>query len=182
MKGQTGLSVALGALAAISTAIAWGGDDNDRSNGSRHRDRIEIRLAGVNEVPAVSSPGTGRFKARIRESAGTIEYELTYGGLQADAKQSHIHFGQRHTNGGISLFLCSNLGNGPAGTQACPLGAGPHTITGTLMSADVIGPAGQGIAAGEFAEIIAAIRGGDAYVNVHSVTFPGGEIRGQLAD
>jgi hypothetical protein len=40
--------------------------------------------------------------------------------------------------------------------------------------------AGQGIAAGDFAELVRAIRAGKAYVNVHSSVFPGGEIRGQL--
>jgi len=46
----------------------------------------------------------------------------------------------------------------------------------------VIGPAGQGIAAGEFAELLAAIRAGKTYANVHSAKFPGGEIRAQLGD
>jgi hypothetical protein len=81
-------------------------------------------------------------------------------------------------NGGISIFLCTNLGNGPAGTQACP--TAPATISGTVMAADVIGPAGQGIAPGELDEVIRAIRNGSVYVNVHSDLFPGGEIRGQL--
>jgi hypothetical protein len=46
----------------------------------------------------------------------------------------------------------------------------------------VIGPSVQGITAGEFDEILAAIRAGKAYANVHSTTWPGGEIRGQLND
>jgi len=44
----------------------------------------------------------------------------------------------------------------------------------------VIGPSGQGIAAGEFAELIRAIKGGRTYANVHSRSFPGGEIRGKI--
>ncbi|HYV06332.1 MAG TPA: CHRD domain-containing protein [Blastocatellia bacterium] len=36
------------------------------------------------------------------------------------------------------------------------------------------------MAAGEFAEVLAAMRAGTVYVNVHSTVFPGGEIRGQL--
>jgi hypothetical protein len=76
------------------------------------------------------------------------------------------------------VFLCSNLGNGPAGTQACP--AAPATITGTLRPTDVIGPTGQGIAPGQFDELVAAIRAGSTYVNVHSSLYPGGEIRAQL--
>ncbi len=77
------------------------------------------------------------------------------------------------------MFLCTNLGNGPVGTQACPPSG---TVTGTIRPVDVIGPAGQGIAAGEFDELVAAIRAGATYANVHTDLRPGGEIRGQLGD
>jgi hypothetical protein len=53
-------------------------------------------------------------------------------------------------------------------------------VSGVLTQANMIGPAGQGIEPAEFAEIVAAIRAGVAYVNVHSSVFLGGEIRGQL--
>jgi hypothetical protein len=77
------------------------------------------------------------------------------------------------------VFLCTNLGNGPAGTQACPAGGG--TIRGTITPADITaGAAAQGIAAGEFDEFVRAIRAGATYVNVHSVDRQGGEIRAQL--
>ena len=81
--------------------------------------------------------------------------------------------------GGISVFLCSNLGNGPAGTQACPPSG---TVTGTIRPVDVIGPSAQGIAAGEFDELVQALRDGFAYANVHSPSYQTGEIRGQLGD
>lgn len=71
----------------------------------------------------------------------------------------------------------STLG-GPAGTQLCP--SAPATITGTIRAADVIGPEGQGIAAGEFDELILAVREGATYVNVHTSGRPGGEVRGQI--
>lgn len=127
-------------------AVTWGHDD-DKSKG---HGRIRVHLVGVNEVPAISSPASGRFEARIKESAGAIEYELRYSGLETAVQQAHIHFGQRHTNGGISVFLCTNLGNGPVGTQACPQSG---TVTGTIMAADVIGPTGQGIEAASFEEL-----------------------------
>jgi hypothetical protein len=44
------------------------------------------------------------------------------------------------------------------------------------------GALAQGIAAGEFDEILAAIRAGKAYANIHTTTWPAGEIRGQLND
>ena len=53
-------------------------------------------------------------------------------------------------------------------------------MTGTIAAADVIGPAAQGIAPGEFRELVRAMRAGATYANVHSTTFPAGEIRGQI--
>jgi len=53
-------------------------------------------------------------------------------------------------------------------------------VTGTIGSADIVGPTGQGIDAGEFEEAIAAIRAGVTYANVHTDKHPGGEIRGQI--
>ena len=55
-------------------------------------------------------------------------------------------------------------------------------MTGTFRAADVIGPAVQGIAPGEFDELVKALRAGVAYANVHTDLHPGGEIRGQLDD
>lgn len=143
--------------------------------GIRH---MRAFLNGYEEVPAVSTTGDGVFTARISDDDSSITYELTYKELQGNVLQSHIHFGQRGVNGGISVFLCSNLGNGPAGTQPCP--PPPATITGTITAANVIGPTAQGIAPGEFAELLAAIRAGATYVNVHSSIWPGGEIRSQI--
>ena len=146
-------------------------DDDDHS--------FVIRLRSFEEVPAVSSVANGRFRARIDEAAGTITYELSYAGLQGDIRQSHIHFGQRGVNGGISVFLCQTATN-PDPTGGAPTcSASPATVTGTLTAANIIGPTGQGIAATEFAELVRAIRAGVAYVNVHTSVFPGGEIRGQ---
>lgn len=139
---------------------------------------VHARLSGYNEVPAVSSPARGWFTAIVNEKQGKIWYRLTYSGFESSVAQSHLHLGQRHTNGGPSVFLCSNLGNGPAGTPACPDPKG--TVTGTITADSVVGPAAQGIAAGDFDALVDAIRAGAIYVNVHSQAFPAGEIRGQV--
>jgi len=141
---------------------------------------LRARLAGPHEVPAVISAAHGDFSAKVDDDAQTIEYELSYEGLEGGVLQSHIHVGQRTAAGGIMIWLCSNLASPPTppGTQPCP--APPATIQGTITAANVVGPTTQGVNAGNFADAIAAIRGGLAYVNVHSSVSPGGEIRGQI--
>lgn len=137
------------------------------------------RLRAFEEVPAISSPGDGRFTVRINGSGTGLSYQLSYSRLLGTVTQAHIHMAQRGVNGGIVIFLCSNLGNGPAGTQACP--ASPGSVSGTITADDVVAAAAaQGIAAGELGEVLRAMRSGVTYVNVHTDLFPGGEIRGQL--
>jgi hypothetical protein len=143
--------------------------------------RIADELSSFEEVPSLSTPGVGTFDARIRGQE--IHYRLTFEGLESNVLQAHIHFEQATQNGDIVVFLCSNLGNGPAGTQMCPLNARSGTVTGVIRPADVLGnAAARGLGAGEFDELVRAIRAGATYVNVHSQTRPGGEIRGQLED
>lgn len=142
-------------------------------------------LTGYEEVPSVSTTATGTFNARISNDESRIDWELSYSDLEGAIQQSHIHFGQAGVNGGISVFLCTNLGNGPAGIQPCP--APPATISGTILAADVspnipatAAARTQGINTGEIDELIKAIRAGATYVNVHSTLWPGGEIRSQI--
>ena len=155
------------ALLVVSGAVQAHGDDHDRGR---------ARMSGFEEVPALSTTGRASFEVRVGRDA--ITYELSYRDLESDATQAHIHLGQKSVNGGIVVFLCSNLGNGPAGTQACPLRSG--TIAGTIVAANVIGPAGQGITAGQFDELKRAMRAGATYANVHTAGYPAGEVRGQI--
>ena len=143
-------------------------------------------LTGWEEVPSVSTTGNGTFTSVISKDGSQIDWELTYGDLEGAVQQSHIHLGNVGVNGGITVFLCTNLGNGPAGTQPCP--APPATISGSIVAADVSAniPATaaartQGLNTGEIDELVSAIRAGATYVNVHSTTWPGGEIRAQLS-
>ena len=140
---------------------------------------VVVKMQSYQEVPAISSAATGHFTAFINDAAGTIDYELFYEGLEGDVRQAHIHFGQRGVSGGISVFLCKTSFN-PDPTGLAPDCPQSGTVTGTIRAANIIGPAGQGIAAGELAELIAAIRAGIAYPNVHSTKFPSGEVRGQF--
>jgi len=176
---RTGL-VCVAALLGASSLMA---DDGDHDRG-RTRFLVSGDLIGYQEVPSLSTTARGRFVAWVDTRANTITFRLRYDALEGDVTQAHVHFGQHGVNGGVSFFLCSNLGNGPMGTQACP--PAPGEVRGTITADQVIGPGpsasgpGQGIEPGAFAEIAAAIREGVAYANVHSSKWPGGEIRAQL--
>jgi CHRD domain len=166
------LAAAVGVVAALAVVVV-------AIAAARGGHGIREKLSGYQEVPALSTTGHGKFRATIDRKDQEIHYTLTFGDLETDATQSHIHFENRTNNGPIVVFLCSNLGNGPPGTQACPAAGG--TITGTITPANVGGgAAGQGLAAGEFDELVRAIKAGATYVNVHSVGRPSGEIRAQL--
>jgi len=166
------LAAALGLVAALAVAVA-------AVAVAKGGHGIREKLSGYQEVPALSTPGHGTFRASIDRKHQEIHFVLTYGGLESPATQSHIHFENRTNPGPVVVFLCTNLGNGPPGTQPCPANGG--TISGTIRAADVGGgAAGQGLAAGEFDELVRAITAGATYVNVHSTGRPTGEIRAQL--
>ncbi|HJU12006.1 MAG TPA: CHRD domain-containing protein [Candidatus Binataceae bacterium] len=140
-------------------------------------------LTGYEEVPPTFTTGSGLVQVKIDKDQDAIHYTLSYSGLSSAVTQAHIHFGERPVNGGIIVFLCDNTGKAPSGVPACP---NSGTVSGVITAIDVNPPnnpepvTAQGIAPGEFAGLVAAIEHGDAYANVHSSTFPTGEIRGWL--
>jgi hypothetical protein len=167
VRRRTTQAVVAGAIAILlgAAGVTVAGADSDDGG-------VQARLKGFEEVPAVSTVASGSFEAQIDRAAQRIDYELSYMDLEATVLFAHIHLGQRTANGGVAAFLC-----GGGGKPACPQSG---TVTGTIVPADVVGPAAQGIAPGEFDELVRAIRAGVTYANVHSEKFPGGEIRGQI--
>lgn len=175
-----------GGMVVMSPAHARD-DDRERNN------RFNTRLSGFNEVHfsagppatlrgAVSTKGHGRFRAVLDEATQTIAYELSYHDLEGAVTQAHIHFGQRHTTGGIVIWLCQTATNPApaavaASTPQCPVSG---AVTGSITPGQVLAATGQGIDAGQFDEAVRAMRAGAMYVNVHSSLFPPGEIRGQI--
>jgi hypothetical protein len=164
------LVVVLAVLGVGSYAIAGGG--------SKHFSAAP--MIGYEENPDISTVASGSFEGRLSEDGASRHYKLSYSGLEGTVTQSHIHFGKRAVNGGISIWLCQTAtAPGPAGTPTCPQSG---TVEGDIDSTDVVGPTGQGIEVGNLAEILAAMRAGHAYANVHSTKWPGGEIRAQVND
>ena len=163
--GVAVLGVVVTGAAAVAGSHNRAGDDADRLRGGAGD--LDRRLR---HVPRCDHPTAA---TRSSTSCATT-------GIATPVLQAHIHFGQEAVNGGISAFLCSNLGNGPAGTQPCP--PPPARVTGTISAADVVGPDGQGSPPASSSELVRALRAGVAYANVHSDQYKGGEIRGQIED
>jgi CHRD domain len=142
-------------------------------------DSFHAKMMPVQEAPVCSSTGSGTFRATLSEDETTVDYELTYD-IEGTVTQGHIHLGQFGVSGGITVWLCQTTGFVDP-TGLAPACAAPGTpVTGTFTSANVIAIAGQGIAAGEFSEIVRAMRRGLTYANVHSSICPPGEVRGQI--
>lgn len=160
--------VVVGAL-AIAGAMAFAHGNNGRA--------FSAKLTGYEETPAAeSTPGHGSIRLRITGGGTGIHYRLHYEDFEAAEGATlfaHIHFGARATSGGVSAFLCGG-GDKPPCT---PL---QGTFEGDIDAADVIGPSGQGIAPGELAELIRAMRKGFTYANVHTTLNPAGLVRGQI--
>lgn len=160
---NAGVSLGLAALFVVPSAASAG---------------ARAKLDGLQEGPSISTDATGSFRAKFIRRAETIEFKLSYAGIETPVRFAHIHFAERHVNGAIVVWLCDNTGNSPIAVDPCPEGAG--TVEGAITPADVSGAPEQGIDAGEFHELIEAINAGATYVNVHSDAFPSGEIRGQI--
>jgi hypothetical protein len=111
-------------------------------------------LSSAQEVPSNASTATGYARVFLNESAGTISYRVVFTGLSSNQTGSHIHGpAVRGANAGVIIDTGST-------------GATSGTLTGTSP----ITPTQ-----------IAQLRSQQTYLNVHSVNFTGGEIRGQLA-
>lgn len=162
---------------------------------------LRAKLSGFHEVlgpnlgvGALFSTGSGRIELRIDNRDREIHYKLSYEFPDAAdtpvvgtqfVNQAHLHFGQKHTTGGINVWLCQSTDAPAPGAVApdiptCPTPSG--TVEGTIRPRDVIALPAQGFPAFDdgFDALLEALRTDTIYANVHTDRFPGGEIRGQL--
>jgi hypothetical protein len=165
------MSVALAALAVLLFG--------NFSTKAKSDDEVTISagMVGLGEVPPTNSKGAADFHGTISSDGTTITYTLKWSGLTTLPLFSHIHFGPTKENGGVMVFLCGGGGKPPC-TQATS-----GMATGTIIAADIVGPAAQGIPPapnGSFADVIRAIRTHNAYANLHTTMFTGGEVRGEV--
>jgi hypothetical protein len=161
-------------LALVAVLLALGA-----STTASAQENFQAVLRGAQETPANVSTGRGHLDLTISADGSSISYTLIYPSVPGGILQAHLHIGQPAVAGNIFLFLCTNLGNGPADAPACP--NAPGQVSGTLTAADITATAAsQGIAPGDMKAVLRAIRSGVAYANVHSNLYKPGEIRGQV--
>jgi len=144
---------------------------------NRGETRLRAHLRGLNEVPPTASRAAAELRATLSADETSIAFTLDFEGLSGAPGAAHIHFGPPRVNGGVMVFFC-----GGGGKPACPASTA-GSVSGTITAADIVGPAAQGIApapAGLFADVVRAIKTGNGYANMHTASFPSGEVRGKV--
>ena len=112
---------------------------------------LSASLLGTNEVPPVSSTGSGKVEATVNTQTMVMSYTVTYAGLSGAATAGHFPGpAAMGVNAGVALPL--------SGSLASPI-KGEATLTAAQM---------------------AQLMAGLWYVNLHTAANPGGEIRGQV--
>jgi hypothetical protein len=147
-------------------------------------DNLGTHLDGPGENPPNASLGQGQAIFRISDDGKSVDYKLIAANID-NAFMAHIHLAPAGVNGAIVVWLFPSTAPVPG-----PLGVGRLDgvlAQGTFTAADFVGP----LKGHPMSELLAAMRNGGAYVNVHTndgvapVTntpgdLPAGEIRGQL--
>jgi hypothetical protein len=145
--------------------------------GASNNRNFRAHLSGDQEVPARETQAQGQAIFNVSKDESSLHYKLIVANIE-NVRAAHIHCGLAGANGTVGLTLFTQ---GPAGP-----------VNGVLAEATVTGPdSGNGCQWSSIADIVTAIRNGNAYVNVHTNDgvppsntgpgdFSGGEIRGQI--
>ena len=166
MKKKTYVILIIVLTMLVSTSIAYASPAAS--------DNFAVPLSGREEVPARDTNATGVATFKLSEDGTELSYKLIVANIQG-VTQAHIHCGAAGVNGPVVAFLFGFNGAGVTANGVLAMG----TITAANVVPRLNSPECPGGVA-NFDEMLAKIRSGDAYVNVHTLAFPGGEIRGQF--
>ncbi len=161
-KKVTLFALVLGLLLVVSAGFAYAGDLDAGLDPI-----FAAGLNGGNEVPPNESPASGSALVKIHPSGTALLFRLTVRDLTGTESAAHIHCGVPGENGPVGVTIPFS--------NPTPISGGTR-YQGAMTAAD----SGNGCGWADIADAYAAIQAGEAYVNVHTSTFGGGEIRGQL--
>lgn len=139
---------------------------------SEESSNFSAHLKGDHEVPPVDTRAQGQAIFTLSDDGTELHYQLITSRMTG-ITQAHIHIGDVGVNGPFVVFL---FGLNSAGVDNAGVLA-----EGTIVQADLIPRSAIGFG-GTMAELLAEMRTGGAYVNVHTLAWPGGEVRGQVAE
>jgi CHRD domain-containing protein len=145
---------------AVAAALACGGSSNPTNV-------YVATMTPADEVPPVTG-STATGTATFTVFATTVDYVITFQNLSSGATVAHIHGGAAGATGVPAIPSFSTL----------PKGATSGNFTGTFAASDIV--ASTGITAGDLNSLVAAMKAGTAYANIHSSLHGSGEIRGQI--
>jgi hypothetical protein len=136
-------------------------------------------LTGANEVPPVPSSATGLATVVLDAAAQTLQINATFSGLTSNTNAAHIHCcAPLGTNAGVATTVPAFPGF-PLGVTSGSFSSAVFDLTQPTIYNPAFVMLQGGLTQAE-ATLIAGIQNGTTYLNIHTVNFPGGEIRGQL--
>jgi len=139
----------------------------------------EANLSGATEIPPTGSTGSGFAIVTIDTIADTMRVQESFSGLEAGTTASHIHCCAIQP---ATVGVATTVPTFPAFPLGVTAGTYDHTLDMTSLASfnPAFVTANGGTAASAFAALLAGLNGGEAYINIHTTTFPTGEIRGIL--
>lgn len=139
--------------------------------GAAGDDAFRAHAHGAEEVPPVDTKAQGQGNFRLSQDGSELRYRLNVANIH-DVMQAHIHLGPVGEDGPIVAWLY------PAAPPAELIPGRFQGVLGegTVTAAELMGPL-EGM---DLEALVDELRGGNAYVNVHTSANPGGEVRGQI--
>jgi hypothetical protein len=132
---------------------------------------FRTHLTGAEEVPAVDTRAQGQAIFKLSADGTELHYKLIVANIH-DVTQAHIHVGAAGVNGPVVAFLYPD---GPP-PQLIPGRFQGVLATGTITASNLVGP----LSGASMEDLLEEIKSGNAYVNVHTLANPAGEVRGQI--
>lgn len=151
------------ALFVAATTLGLGACSSDP------QEKYVAELRGSNEVPANTSTAVGRVVLLVSRDGSYAEYSAEASGLSGGIRGGHFHRAAAGVNGGIVLSFFFNAD-----------GSENRTPTPGTTDLEINKAIARTITKAQLDPILADLRAGNIYANVHTPNFPGGEIRGQL--
>ncbi|AZH25152.1 CHRD domain-containing protein [Haloplanus aerogenes] len=139
---------------------------------AKEKRNFRTHLSGDEEVDAVETDAQGQATFQLDKAGDELRYRLIVANID-DVSMAHIHSAPAGSNGPAVAWLYPEGGSSP---ELIPGRFDGVLAEATLTADDLVGP----LDGGTMNDLVALLRAGGAYVNVHTEAHPGGEVRGQI--